>query len=153
MLAQRQLYFSLLDTRRKHEFAYKCATRALLNYSEKPDPRSLAAIEANQKWFEGKIEKEVLKKAQQKSFDVVSEKAIAYASSIPSTSNSELYVAQVAARVACLDGRIEGIEAVARMSIEAAACFMQANAEEITSKEERLQLADLIQLFTEQEQF
>ena len=46
-----------------HEFACRCAEYAL-SFADKPDPRSIAAIEAKRKWLRGEIKDKELRAAR-----------------------------------------------------------------------------------------
>lgn len=53
----------LIDAPILHEFACRCAERAL-SHEDKPDPRSVAAIAAKRAWLRGEITDEELKAAR-----------------------------------------------------------------------------------------
>ena len=112
----------LIDAPILHEFACRCAERALSRIN-KPDARSVAAIEAKRKWLRGEISDK----------ELVAAMDAALAASWPSASNAARDAAMAAA---C---------AAARYAARAAECAA------IKSAEREWQVAELMRMLEEQE--
>ena len=59
---------NLIESNLLHEFACRCAERTL-SYTDNPDPRSVAAIEAKRAWLREEISDDELEAAQNATWD------------------------------------------------------------------------------------
>ena len=105
----------LIDAPILHEFACRCAERAL-DRIDKPDARSVAAIEAKRKWLLGEISDKELVAAMDAAWSAVcvSAMAVARAAACAASWSSERAAACAAARSAARAAECAAIKAAER---------------------------------------
>lgn len=120
----------LIDAPILHEFACRCAEMELSRIN-KPDARSVAAIEAKRKWLRGEISDK----------ELVAAMDAALAASWPSASNAASAASWSAAR----DAAMAAACAAARSAARAAECAA------IKAAEREWQIGELMRMLEEQE--
>ena len=103
----------LIDAPILHEFACRCAERALSRI-ENPDPRSLRAIEIKRAWLRGKATDEELAAAQDAALAAAQDAALAARHAALAARHAARAAALDAAEAAALDSALDAAEAAER---------------------------------------